>query len=300
MQMTLPDLNKVWALFMSDPVYFLTMLAIIGSAVGSSAWWLRHFIGKERIATLEGRIATLEERLQLSKDKHDISTAEVQKLTANSSRLEKDIATLKANLPSASQPQLDAVIASSALVANTITNLSSANSSLGVVLTTNNSFPLEINVHKIWFQIPKLDDDGIIHINIDMFNGTPYDLCLQSINGQISVSRNDKNHKEAKLGDLVPPRFADLRITHIKAFSNFSFILTQELPKRLNNLNDAGAKYIFNFEHLNIIVQSVKDQTKVTRLPLWDAAELERIGTQIITSYTEILGPGKPLRHTLQ
>jgi hypothetical protein len=298
--MTLPDLNRVWALFMSDPVYFLAMFATMGSAVGGSVWWLRHFIEKERIAALEGRIFTLEERLQLSKDKHDISTAEVQKLTANSSRLENDIATLKENFPSASQPQLDAVIASSALVANTITNLSSANSSLGLALTTNNSFPLGINVQKIWFQIPKLDADGIIHINIELFNGTPYDLSLRSINGQISVSRNDKNNKEAKLGDLAPPRFAELKITHIKAFSNFSFVLTQELPKRLNELNDAGAKYIFNFEHLNIIVQSVKDQTRVTRLPLWDEAELERLGIQIITSYAEILGPGRPSRHPLQ
>jgi len=200
----------------------------------------------------------------------------------------------------ASRPRLDAGTASSALVANTITNLSSANSSLGIVLTTNNSFPLGINVLKICFQIPKLDDNGVIHINIDTFNGTSYDLCLKSIHGEISVSPNDKNHKEAKLGDRVPPRFGELRITHIKAFSNFSFILTQELPKRLNNLKDAGAKYIFNFEHLNFIVQPVKDQTKVARLPLWDAAELERLGIQIITSYTEILGPGKPLRHTLQ
>jgi hypothetical protein len=131
--MTALDLNRAWALFISDPAYFIAIFAIVAGAAFGCAWWLRHFIGKERIATLE-------ERLQLAKDKYDGSTADVQRLTAYSSRLESEVAKLevafqKVALPSPVQPQLDAVRATSVLMTRTVTDLSTANSALGVVLT---------------------------------------------------------------------------------------------------------------------------------------------------------------------
>jgi hypothetical protein len=53
--MTSPDLGRAWALFMSDPTDFVAMFATVIVAVAVLTWWLRHFIGKERIATLEER-----------------------------------------------------------------------------------------------------------------------------------------------------------------------------------------------------------------------------------------------------
>ena len=49
------DLNRAWALFMSDPAYFVAIFVIVAGAVATFTWWLRHFIGKERIATLKER-----------------------------------------------------------------------------------------------------------------------------------------------------------------------------------------------------------------------------------------------------
>jgi hypothetical protein len=126
--MALLDPNRAWALFMSDPADFIAMFAAVAVPAFGCAWWLRHFIGKERISTLE-------ERLRFAKDKYDTSTMEIQRLTAYSSRLESDLAKLQAASPS---PQLDAAIATSALVTSTVTSLSTANNALGVVLTAKN------------------------------------------------------------------------------------------------------------------------------------------------------------------
>ena len=134
----------------------------------------------------------------------------------------------------------------------------------------------------------------IIYINIDLFNGTQDDLYLRQIDGHIAVSKKDKSENEKKLGNLILPRFAEHRINQIPAFGNFSFILAQEIPSRLNGLNDG--KYIFDFEKLNIMVQSSLDENKVARLPLWDAVELERKEQQIITSRIEYLRADKPMR----
>jgi hypothetical protein len=143
--MTSLDPDRAWTLFMSDPAYFAFIFVTVAVAVFGLAWWLRHFIGKERIATLEARIATLEERLRLSSDKYDISTTEIQRVTAYASRLEGDVAKLKAaldHLPSPGlRPQVDALAASAALVANSVNSLSTANNELGVALTTETARP---------------------------------------------------------------------------------------------------------------------------------------------------------------
>jgi hypothetical protein len=120
---------------MSDPAYFVAIFAIVIVAVAGFTWWLRHFIGKERIASLKERIATLEERLRLSIDKYDISTAEVQRLTTHANRLESDVAKLLGSPLPGSRLQVDAVVRSSALVAKTVTSLSTANNELGVALS---------------------------------------------------------------------------------------------------------------------------------------------------------------------
>jgi cell division protein FtsB len=117
---------------MSDPVSFISLFAIVIVAVAGFTWWLRHFIGKERIAALE-------ERLRLAKDKYDAATAETQKLTTVSARLESEVAKLQSAfqsaLPSpALRPQLNSLRDTSAQIAKSVTDLSTANNALGNAL----------------------------------------------------------------------------------------------------------------------------------------------------------------------
>jgi predicted Zn-dependent protease len=130
--MTSPDPNKAWALFMSDPADFIAMFAAVAVAVAAFTWWLRHFIGKERIATLE-------ERLKLSKEKYDTSTEDIQRLTTVAARLQSEVAKLQSALPSpALRPQLNALQNTSALISKSVTDLSTANNALGAVLWVPN------------------------------------------------------------------------------------------------------------------------------------------------------------------
>ncbi len=66
-------LDKTWALFMSDPVTFITIFGVVVASVSGFVWWFRGHIDKER---LEAR----DERLQLARDqvtnvKTDLETA---------------------------------------------------------------------------------------------------------------------------------------------------------------------------------------------------------------------------------
>jgi hypothetical protein len=103
-----PDWNKLWALFMSDPVDFLAFFGVAIVAVAIFAWWLRGHIGKERIAALE-------ERLRLAGDNQQTMTREVERLQ-----------TLVPQLPQGT---------SSAMVAQSVNILSTANNALGTTLT---------------------------------------------------------------------------------------------------------------------------------------------------------------------
>ncbi len=147
-------------------------------------------------------------------------------------------------------------------------------------------------------QIPQLEY-LLVHINIVVFNGNAEDIYLKGINGQINVSRVDKNDSPKKLGKLTSPSFSDMRRNHIPAHDEFTFKLTQNVPKTLADalLNwDTETEYEFDFEGLNIIVQSTKDSEKSARLPLWDAAALRRIDGRIITNRRIKMRPGRQLR----
>jgi hypothetical protein len=160
------------------------------------------------------------------------------------------------------------------------------------------AFALAINVHKIWIQMPRLAD-GVIHINIDVFNGNGEDIYLKGINGQISVSMDKTGNSERKLGNLVTPSFSGTRRTHIPAHDEFSFTLAQEVPRKfaesLSNW-DEKTKYEFDFGELNIIVQSTGDPEKSARLPLWDAAAMTRTNGRIVTTKLIKMRPGSQLR----
>jgi hypothetical protein len=136
------DPHKAWALFMSDPVDFIVMFA----AVAVASWALCSFIRKERVDTLKERVASLEDHLKFIREKYDNSQAEVQKLTLDTRRLEGDVDRLVAAMKAASQTtpvsvlsQLTAVRATSDLMTETVSSLSTTNDALGKALTTDPS-----------------------------------------------------------------------------------------------------------------------------------------------------------------
>jgi hypothetical protein len=105
------------------------------------------------------------------------------------------------------------------------------------------TFPAALYVPGTWMQTPMLVEHGVIHINIDMINGTNEDIYLKAINGSIAVTRVDQNDDKKALGELSSPRFAEMRRNHIDKFQGFSFTLVQDLPKRLvTELSNWGKK----------------------------------------------------------
>jgi hypothetical protein len=166
------------------------------------------------------------------------------------------------------------------------------------VQNPNEYFALSLNVSKIWIQMPRLKE-SLIHINIDVFNGNADDIYLKGINGYISLTRMNRSGSAAKrLGNLITPSFYETRRNHIPAHDEFSFTITQEVPKTfaeaLSNWNE-DAKYEFDFEGLNVVVQSTGDPEKSARLPLWDAAELVRNDGRIVTSKVIKMRPRQSL-----
>jgi len=113
---------------MSDPADFIAMFAIVIASVFWFTWWLRNFVGKERIAALQ-------ERLRLAKDKSDAAAAEIKRLTTVAASLESQIAKLQSALPApALQQQLNSLRDTSASIRKSATKLSTANNALGAAL----------------------------------------------------------------------------------------------------------------------------------------------------------------------
>jgi hypothetical protein len=54
--MAIVDPNRAWALFMSDPIDFILMFAVVIAAVAFFVWWFRGFIHKERMALSNDRV----------------------------------------------------------------------------------------------------------------------------------------------------------------------------------------------------------------------------------------------------
>lgn len=65
---------------MSDPINFLLIVGIVAGAV----WWLRSYIGKERIAALE-------ERLRLAADKQTVVTEKIDEVKEQVSLISQQI-----------------------------------------------------------------------------------------------------------------------------------------------------------------------------------------------------------------
>ena len=119
----MPDPNKAWTLFMSDPVTFILIFAAVVVVAGGFAWWLRGYIGKERIDALN-------ERLTLAREGQATVTHEVETLRKKVADQHSVIARLR--LPPIESKQL---FASSATVADSVTALSTANNALATTLT---------------------------------------------------------------------------------------------------------------------------------------------------------------------
>ena len=156
-------------------------------------------------------------------------------------------------------------------------------------------FALALNVQKIWVQMNHLKD-LVIHINIDIFNGNGEDIYLKGINGHILLSCRDQNSSDIKRGKLTTPSFSETRRNHIPAHDEYSFTLTQSVPKKLaEDLSNWGDEtvYVLDFEALNIIVQSTNNPDRAARLPLWNGGALKQHNGGITTTKITQLRPGR-------
>jgi hypothetical protein len=65
------DLSKVWTLFISDPVTFISLFGGLAVVVAAFIWWFRGYLDKERL-----EIANL--RLELARDQEKLSTTQLE------------------------------------------------------------------------------------------------------------------------------------------------------------------------------------------------------------------------------
>jgi hypothetical protein len=156
---------------------------------------------------------------------------------------------------------------------------------------------LKLNVHKIYVQVPRLND-GVIHMTVEFFNGNSFGLHIKGISGTIDVTKEDANGNRSKVCTLVTPSFAETRRTYVLPHDEFAFSMAQQLPSKLADefrAWPAGTKYNFDLGDLNIIVQSETGIESV-RIPLWDGFQLEMRDGRISTSKQVLLRPGSLMR----
>jgi hypothetical protein len=72
--------KSAWGIFMNDPVPFTAAVVILMGLV----WWVRGFIGSERIATLE-------ERLRLAADEQKAVMRDVERLKSELNQIKQEI-----------------------------------------------------------------------------------------------------------------------------------------------------------------------------------------------------------------
>ena len=105
---------------------------------------------REVKAAKDGEIAVLKERFNLARDKQERLTEEIDQQRANGAKLEREVAELKTEFAKATvrvpavallhlDKQLDRVASTSAVMTNTVTVVSTANSELGRTLTFSGS-----------------------------------------------------------------------------------------------------------------------------------------------------------------
>jgi hypothetical protein len=142
------------------------------------------------------------------------------------------------------------------------------------------NFPEGINVHRISFYIPDLDSKSFLHLHVELFNGTGEDLTLSKIDGHVEL-RQETAAGEVKIrGPMARPSFYEHSQNNIPKYHNFSFKLSQEVHPKFAESWPLG-NYVLDFRHLNILVHPIDDPTRIARLPLCDAAKIERVGTTV-------------------
>jgi hypothetical protein len=124
--------RQAWGLFMTDPIPFGSVLFVVACFVGGGLWYLRGFIAKSHVATLEVHIRTLEERLRLAEDEQGKIAKEIERLESKNANQAGIINGLKNNLP---PRQLQALATGTSAIAGSISDLSRANTELGATLT---------------------------------------------------------------------------------------------------------------------------------------------------------------------
>jgi hypothetical protein len=141
------------------------------------------------------------------------------------------------------------------------------------------NFPDGINVHHISFYIPELDSKSILHLYIELFNGTGEELTISKIDGRIDLFQETSGALK-KRGPMARPGFYDHSQNMIPKNYNFAFKLSQEVHSKFAESWLPG-NYVLDFRNLNILVHPIDDPTRIARLPLWDAAKIERVGTTV-------------------
>jgi hypothetical protein len=144
------------------------------------------------------------------------------------------------------------------------------------------NFPDGINVHHISFYIPELDSKSILHLYVELFNGTGEDLTLSKIDGHIELVQETAG-EHRKRGPMARPSFYDHSQNNVLKNHNFSFKISQEVHSKFAESWPLG-NYVLDFRTLNIMVHPIGDPTRTARLPLWDAAVIARDGTTVRTS----------------
>jgi uncharacterized coiled-coil protein SlyX len=126
--MPMPDANKAWALFMSDPVTFILIFSSVIAAIGVFVWWLRGHISKERIAALE-------ERLRLAQDKYATVSGDITRLEATVARQDNMIAALSAVAATATRERVEELARSNTAIKSELSKLTTSTADLGTTLT---------------------------------------------------------------------------------------------------------------------------------------------------------------------
>lgn len=167
------DPTKAWALFMSDPVNFLLIMAIVASA----AWFIRGFMGKERIAALK-------ERLELASERHTVLTQQIEVLAPEIAQMKEDLAQRKA-LPN--PPRFDKITAVTGAVTKRMNVISQANAALGHTLNVSGGTYHDLSV---W---PKLlsPSDQFLYAQLLIGGWTlNFNPAVQSSRAQKKISFN--------------------------------------------------------------------------------------------------------------
>ena len=275
-----------WDAFMSAPYIIGTLLFIVLIIAVPSTWWFRG-------ATLRGLITSLREQIvslkaenagqkEIFENRRQLAVEKVELAYQAKSDVERQLNDLRA-----ASVGDDAIAPRLAGLKQAIDKASIANNAV-VSAAVGVNFPDGISVHRISFYIPELDSKSVLHLYVELFNGTGEDLALSKIDGHIELSQEIAANGVKKRGIMALPTFYEHSQNNVPKNQNFSFKLSQEVHSKFAESWSLGS-YVLDFSNLNILVHPIADSTNIARLPLWGAAVIVRDGTAVRASQREYI-----------